>query len=243
MATINAWANTISSAAVTLNGGAVNIGTDNAANTITVGAGTTARTINVGNSAAAHVVTVGSTTGAASLALKYGTADFTLASATGTVMSALDTGEITMPLQPLFSAYKSSATSNVTGDATAYQVVFDTEISDPGADYNNATGVFTAPVTGKYLLSTTVMGTGIGVQTTAQTRIVTTSYNIEGNYVNPTTCKDAGNNLGIHTSMVISMTAGDTALVQAIYSGSTKTVGVNGNSPTLFTNFSGCLIA
>lgn len=49
-----------------------------------------------------------------------------------------------------FSAYVGSAITNVTGDGTEYDVVFDTEIFDTGGNYNNTTGVYTVPVDGKY---------------------------------------------------------------------------------------------
>lgn len=65
-------------------------------------------------------------------------------------------GERTMPLQPAFSAYLSSTVSNVTGNGTTYSIIFDTEIFDQNSDYNNSTGVFTAPVTGRYFLCSTV---------------------------------------------------------------------------------------
>lgn len=61
-------------------------------------------------------------------------------------------GERTMPLQPAFLAYLSATASNVTGDGTSYTVVCNTEIFDQGSDYNTTTGLFTAPVTGRYAL-------------------------------------------------------------------------------------------
>lgn len=51
---------------------------------------------------------------------------------------------------PAFSANVGSDATNVTGDSTAYTVVFGTEIFDVGSGFNSATGVFTAPSTGKY---------------------------------------------------------------------------------------------
>ena len=237
MATINSWANTISSAAVTLNGGAVNISTDNAANAVNIGLGTTARTISIGNSGAAHVVNIGSTTGAASMALKYGTADFTLASATGTIMAALDTGEVTKPLQPLFNASLSATQNNVTGNGTVYTVIYDTETTDVNSDYNNATGVFTAPVTGKYFLTARNFATGIGVQTTGQTNISTTPANYGVGYQSPVGSAAAGGNLSLGGGIVVALTAGDTATATMTYSGSTQTVGALGSGASFFMGY------
>ena len=64
--------------------------------------------------------------------------------------------ERTMPLQPAFFAYNSTARTNVTGDGTAYTMIFNTEVLDQNSDYNNTTGVFTAPVTGFYMFFSSV---------------------------------------------------------------------------------------
>lgn len=180
MPTLNSWGNQVLTANVTLNGGtcdigsdatsgAINIGTGAAARTTTIGNGTGATSVvvdcgtgalNLGANAIARTTTLGNTTGASVLALKFGTGDFTLASATGTVISALDTGEVTMPLKPAFSAHRSANVANVTGNFTYYQIVFDAEDFDQGADYNPATGVFTCPVTGVYYFNSIVQING-----------------------------------------------------------------------------------
>lgn len=213
MATMNSWANTISNAAVTLNGGNVNIGTD-----------------------AAHIITIGSTAGAAQLALQYGTADFTVASGTGTVINALDTGEVTKPLQPMFHAYLSSTQSNATGDGTIVTLIFDTVVSNIGSNYNNANGKFTAPVTGIYLFNCVAFFTGIGSETTAQTRINTTPVILNGGYQSPGTAA-AGGNLSLQCTLIKSLTAGDTAEGEAIITGGSKTVSILGTESCYFMGY------
>lgn len=52
--------------------------------------------------------------------------------------------------QPAFSAYLSSAKTNVSGNSAAYNFVCDTVVFDQASNYNNTTGKFTAPVAGKY---------------------------------------------------------------------------------------------
>ena len=171
MPTLNSWGNSVSAANVAFTGGtfaagndatdnAISIGTAaNAGRTVTIGNGTAASSVvincgtgalNIGANAIARTTTLGCTTGAGVLALKYGTGDFTLASATGTVMSALDTGEITYPLQPAFLAYPAAGVNNVTGNSAAYNIICDTEVYDNNSDYNTGTGAFVAPVAGIY---------------------------------------------------------------------------------------------
>jgi len=125
---------------------------NSSAGVISIGNDDVDQGINVGTDGE-RTETFGSTNGASSLALRYGTADFTLASATGTVISALDTGEITMPLQPAFLAVVGSDLANQTGNGATVHIVFDTEIFDQNSDYNNTTGTLTFPVTGRYQLN------------------------------------------------------------------------------------------
>ena len=60
------------------------------------------------------------------------------------------TGAITKPLQPAFLARPSGSITNVALN-TGQVVAFDTEVFDQNADF--ASNVFTAPVTGRYLLN------------------------------------------------------------------------------------------
>ncbi len=147
---MNSWNNSVTDAAVTLNGGAVNIGTD-----------AVASAINIGTGAAARTVTIGNTTGASALNMNFGTGDFTLINATGTLISALDTGEIVRVYQPAFSAYLASTQANKTGTGTFYTLgtAALTEIFDQNSDFN-VNGTFTAPVTGRYMLYATAYVTG-----------------------------------------------------------------------------------
>jgi hypothetical protein len=67
-----------------------------------------------------------------------------------TAMQIDNSGAVTKPLQPAFSA---SVGSIQTNPANASRVTFSTEIFDQNADYDPSIYVFTAPVTGKYFLS------------------------------------------------------------------------------------------
>ena len=62
------------------------------------------------------------------------------------------TGAVLMPSQPAFTAMNTVSDPNVTGNTTSFAVVdFNAEIFDQGGDF--ASDTFTAPVTGRYLLT------------------------------------------------------------------------------------------
>ena len=58
-------------------------------------------------------------------------------------------GEITMPDQPAFLYYNSTARLNVTGDGTKFTCIYNGSIYDQNSDFDG-TSTFTAPVSGRY---------------------------------------------------------------------------------------------
>lgn len=188
----------------------------------------TASTINIGTGAAVKTVTIGSTNTTSSLALKYGTADFSLASATGTIMSAADTGEINYPLQPAFFAYAAAQVNNVTGNGTVYVLGTSalTEVFDQNGDMNT-NGTFTAPVTGRYNLSAQMLMIGCTVATTTNIRINTSNRTYFTQYA-----RAAGpQNITASECTITDMDAGDTATVSIQVSGEAgDTVDLSGGS-------------
>lgn len=223
--------NTTSSTTVRSGSGALNVTSTNGALTVNSGTGTlgistdaSATTVNIGTGAAAKTVTLGSTNSTSSLALKYGTNDFTLASATGTVMSALDTGEITYPLQSAFLAIPNATITDVTGDGTDYTTIFTTEIFDQNSDYNNSTGVFTAPVTGRYNFYINASYGDLTVaHTGGNTIIVTSNRQFLANNCNVGAIANSGF-LGLNNTVIADMDAADTCTFHVQVTGSTKTV-------------------
>lgn len=242
--------NTTSATTIQSGTGALNVTSTNGALTVNSGTGAlgistdaSATTVSFATGAAAKTVTLGSTNTTSSLALHYGTADFTLASATGTVMSALDSGEITMPLQPAFQAYLASADANVTGNGTAYalgSVTALTEDFDQGGDLAS-NGVFTAPVDGKYRFTYAVLLQQCATATNADVTIVTSNYTIRGVQVNPSAVNVSGS-WGFQFSCFVNMDAGDTAIAQFNASGvGADTCDVFGSAGDRRTWFSGNL--
>jgi hypothetical protein len=232
--------------------GAIFVGTDGFAKTITVGNGTGATSVvinsgtgalSIGANAIAKTTTIGATTTTSTLAEKYGTGGFTLASASGNVIVADSTGRINEPLQPCFSAYKSSTTNSATGDGTVVTVVFDTKLFDQGTNYSVSTGAFTAPVTGNYLLSARVLIINVTLATECEIKIVVagTSANTYRYRIQ----KAAGNQqMNPSITQVVHMTATDTANIAVYSSGEAgKTDAIFGNASDFYTLFSGQLIS
>lgn len=69
------------------------------------------------------------------------------------IMRAYVSGAINYPLQPMSMAYLSVTLANATGDNTPVEpIVFDAVEYDQSGSYDNATGYFTCPVDGIYLI-------------------------------------------------------------------------------------------
>jgi hypothetical protein len=144
------------------------------------------------------------------------------------------------PSQPCFLALANAVVSNVTGDGTNYQPIFNTTVYDQASNYNTGTGNFTAPYTGKYLFYVNLVMQGATAADSATGQIVCssrtfTAYNSGVAIV--------GNNT-ITMTAIADMTAGDTAGVRIQFSGSTKSVSIfgdaTGNPRTYFTGHLVC---
>jgi hypothetical protein len=150
-------------------------------------------------------------------------------------------GEVTMPNQPCFSSHNNANDSAVTGDGTVITAEFDVESFDQNADFDTSTDIFTAPVTGRYLLTSQVTLGNIGSgHTLLQFYIVTsnrTYYTHYNPYVSwPTTTVR-------NLTVIADMDASDTAYVSLAVTGSTKTVSNLAEATQWLSWFSGALIA
>jgi len=159
-----------------------------------------------------------------------------------TTITTTANGEVTNAYQPAFLAYKSGATVDVTGDGTAYTVVCNTEIFDQGNHHNNSTGIFTAPVTGRYCFAAMTYVYGMGAAHNDQTIRVVTSNRT---YSNEQSFASSANPFVSRSFQIslpyVDMDAGDTAYFQVMISGGTKIVDIYGEAG-VYTFFSGGLV-
>ena len=130
------------------------------------------------------------------------------------------TGIVTLPTQSGFQAQTASEQSNLAINAFV-TLLFATEISDTNADYNTSNSTFTAPVTGKYLVTTALNFDALDADASYwQTQIKTSNREY--------TKLDSGNqydadptNLGHSQSMVVDMDASDTCIIRWYQGGGT----------------------
>ncbi len=154
------------------------------------------------------------------------------ANATAITISANE--EVTMPLQPAFSAKVNSDQTNVAvgSDVT---VVFGAEIYDVGSNF--ASNTFTAPVTGKYQLSFMMYTQAIDSAATYVQMQISTSNRGYFIIFDPDFGQDA-TYWTFSLSILADMDANDTAIVQYAQSGGSAQTDINGNS--YFTGFLAC---
>jgi len=132
--------------------------------------------------------------------------------------------EVTMPGTPSFQA-RTNTLSNVTGDGTAYTVLFPTERFDVGANFASPT--YTAPVTGKYLHTLTIETRGLtGSHTDLNLAIVTSNRTYGMARLNPSAIAVSGI-MVFNGTMYADMDAADTATISLTVSGGTKVVDID----------------
>ena len=150
--------------------------------------------------------------------------------------------ERTMPSQPAFRANHTNAESNVTGNGTDHTIIYNNVVTDQNGDYNNATGVFTAPVTGFYLFTASIRMSGIlGAHT--KTKLVfslNSGTNSFAGFDGSASAMDtAGGILHLSVGAGAYLTAADTVEVVITVFNSTKVVDLDS---TVISGFSGVLL-
>jgi hypothetical protein len=141
---------------------------------------------------------------------------------------------------PFVSAFVSSQIPNVTGNGTEYQIVFDSEIADYLGNYNNATGDFTAPRSGRYMISASIKIAVTPGVTTYVAKISTSNreyFIFRGDTDN---VPDGSGTFTISGSVIADMDRLDVARVRIIVSGlGSDTVDVEPNETMLQISYLG----
>ena len=142
-----------------------------------------------------------------------------------------------------FTAYASANISDVTGDGTAYTVVYPATLHNVGTNYGTGTGVFTAPETGYYLFTCVIWiyqpnASGI---TSCNLKLVPSTggyYNLWSG--NPVPIRDVSNDaFTMGGSAIIPMNASSTISTVLTCSGGAKGVDIRGHGAVLFSYWQG----
>lgn len=194
---------------------------------ITVEMSATMGTLNVSSTATLGILDVSSTA-------SIGTLDV---SATATVGNLIVSATASFPNQSFFRAYATGSYTNVTGDATAYIVIFNTESIDRNGDYNNATGIYIAPADGIYLFGASIGLDDIVAHTQTDGRIVTSNDSYLLYLLDAEGIDAPGDRIVLGGSRLVEMDAGDTANISVTVTGAGKSVDIINSN--LFTHFTG----
>lgn len=143
--------------------------------------------------------------------------------------------------QPAFSATLTGDVTNATGDGTNYALLCNSKLFDQATNFNTGTGIFTAPVGGKYLFYVNITLANIGAaHTSCLITLVNTSNTFTCIQINPTATGSVGGAFSLCYSTIASMALNDTVQPFIQVSGGTKVVTVSAGAVN--TEWGGALI-
>ncbi len=172
-----------------------------------------------------------------------------LASAGGTILITNGAGTINLDVasSPSFLWYLHNSLSNVTGDGTIYNVIFDTKFFDTSSAFNGET--FTAPANGIYCFGYALYAAPLLVGHTTAEITINAPGVFPGNAANPTIMNpyaaSAGGYLVMTGTVIVPLLATQQVYLAIQVQGSTLTVGLEGtaNTNTMGTYFYGYMIS
>jgi len=140
-------------------------------------------------------------------------------------------GAINYPSQPCFLATYSASAADATGDGTVVTLKPDTITYNVGSGYSAASGIFTAPRTGKYsFICGVTSGLGYFITNNALLwKAIATSRTFTLAQLNPYQLALGLANESINASFYVDMTAGDTLYTTFVVTGGAKTVDILGS--------------
>jgi hypothetical protein len=120
----------------------------------------------------------------------------------------------------IVSKFEATLSSDQSVAGTETLITFDTETYDTGSDFNTSTSLFTAPITGTYMLLGKIQFSGLTTNI-VQLRIKVNGTEVLGRHTESTTTA----HVGLRVDKTLQLTAGDTVgLYSAHNSGSNKTI-------------------
>ena len=148
------------------------------------------------------------------------------------------TGAVTIPLQPAFFATSNTNQNNIANNNSSVHVLLQTEIFDNNSDFASST--FTAPVTGKYMLSYSLCLLNMDSAADYYIPQIKTSNRDINSLYDPGQLNGDPNYQTFTMSVLTDMDANDTATVRIIQNGGAAQTDVEASS--LRTYFSGFLV-